>query len=126
MLAPSLQTGHHKVTLTWNKSTFYPDPQRHAVGYCLYRGTTPIIAKQISKCLNCEQINKTSIEGTACVDNLVKDGVLYYYVAAAVNQGGDPSLFSNSTTAPIPSATVPAGSTGATTYPLCRALNGSQ
>jgi hypothetical protein len=125
MLTPSSQTGHHKVTLTWNPSTFYPDPQRHAVGYCLYRGTTPIIAKLISKCLNCEQINKTSIEGTACIDDLVKDGVLYYYVAAAVNQGGDPSLFSNSTTAPIPSTTVPVASTGAATHPLCRALNGS-
>lgn len=126
MLAPSSQTGHHKVTLTWNPSTFYPDPQRHAVGYCLYRGTAPIIAKEIRKCLNCEQINKTAINATACVDNLVQDGVLYYYVAAAVNQEGGPSLFSNSTTALIPSTKVPATSPAATTYPLCRASNGKK
>jgi hypothetical protein len=126
MLPPSPQTGHHKVTLTWNPSAFYDDPQRKAVGYCVYRGTTQIVAKQIPKCLNCEQINKTPIEGAGCIDDLVKDGVLYYYVAAAINQAGTPSLFSNSTPAQIPSTTVPAASAGASTYPLCRALNGSQ
>jgi hypothetical protein len=126
MLPPSPRTGHHKVTLTWNQSTFYPDPQRHAVGYCLYRGTTQIVKKKISECLNCEQINKTSIEGTACIDDLAEDGVLYYYVAAAVNQGGTPSLFSNPTPAQIPLTTVPVGSPAAPTYPRCRALNGSQ
>jgi hypothetical protein len=122
---PSPQTGHHKVTLSWNASSPSSDPERKVVGYCLYRSTTQNAAKQEPTCPNCEQINKIPITGTGCVDDLVKDGAQYYYVVTAINAGGSISSSSNETPAQIPS-TKAAGSVTVASYPLCRASNGSQ
>lgn len=124
-LQPSSQTGHHKVTLTWNASSPSADPARKAVGYCLYRSTTQNVAKLEPKCPDCEQINKTPIVGTGCVDDLVKDGATYYYVAMAINAGGTTSSSSNEAPAQIPPTKESNGSVPVGSYPLCRASNGS-
>jgi hypothetical protein len=126
ILQTSPQTGHHKVILTWNASASSTDPRRQAIGYCLYRSGIQNIAKQDPKCSTCEQINRKPISGTACVDDLVQDGARYYYVATAINGNGDPSWLSNDTLAEIPPSTQVKGSVAATSYPRCRADNGSQ
>ncbi len=120
------QTGHHKVFLTWNASTYFSDRKRHAVGYCLYRSGTPNVAASDPKCDKCEQVNQKPIPGTACVDDLVQDGAKYYYVATAVNEDGEPSPLSNETFAPIPSDPKATGSAVKGSYPRCRADNGTQ
>lgn len=79
-LQPSPQTGHHKVTLSWKASSPSSDPDRIAVGYCLYRSGKQNAAKQNPTCSNCELINPIPIAGTSCVDDLVKDSATYYYV----------------------------------------------
>ncbi len=126
VLLASPQTGHHKVFLTWNASTYFSDRKRHAVGYCLYRSGTPNVAASDPTCSKCEQVNQKPIPGTACVDDLVKDRTNYYYVATAVNVDGEPSPLSNETFAPIPSDLKVTGSPVKGSYPRCRADNGSQ
>jgi hypothetical protein len=124
ILQPSSQTGHHKVTLTWKASS--PSSDRQAVGYCLYRSTTPNPANEKPPCRDCEWINKRPIAGTACVDDLVQDGALYYYEVEAINLGGATSAFSNQAPAQIPPTSEPTVSVTVGSYPLCRASNGSQ
>jgi hypothetical protein len=119
-------TGHHKVFLTWNASTYFSDRKRHAVGYCLFRSGTQNVAASDPKCDKCEQVNQKPIPGTACVDDLVQDGAKYYYVATAVNEDGEPSPLSNETFAPIPFDPKVTGSPVKGSYPRCRADNGSQ
>jgi len=126
ILPASPQTGHHKVFLTWNASTYFPDSERHAVGYCLYRSGTPNVATYDPTCSKCEQVNRKPIPGTACVDDLVQDGAKYYYVATAVNEDGYPSPLSTESFAPIPSDPKVTGSAVKGSYPRCRAENGSQ
>jgi len=126
VLSAGPQTGHHKVFLTWNASTYSSDRKRHALGYCLYRSGTPNVAASDPKCDKCEQVNLKPIPGTACVDDLVQDGAKYYYVATAVNEDGEPSPLSNETFAPIPSDPRITGSPVKGSYPRCRADNGSQ
>jgi hypothetical protein len=124
---PSAQTGHHKVTLSWNESVFSPDhPERKAVGYCLYRSTKQNAAKLEPTCRDCEQINKIAIAGTGCVDDLVKDGETYYYVVTAISAGRRTSSSSNETPARIPPTKEPNSSVTVRSYPLCRASDGSQ
>lgn len=125
ILQPSPQTGHHKVTLTWKASSPSSDPNRQAAGYCLYRSTTPDPGHEKPPCQDCEWINKRAIAGTACVDDLVQDGVVYYYVVEAITLGRVTGSFSNQAPAPIPSNQKPGSVTG-NSYPLCRASNGSQ
>src|ERR1700676_53433 len=117
VLPASPQTGHHKVFLTWNASTYFSDRKRHAVGYCLYRSGTPKVAASDPKCDKCEQVYQKPIPGTACVDDLVQDGARYYYVATAVNEDGEPSLLSTETFAPIPSDPKVTGPAVKGTYP---------
>ena len=126
VLRASPQTGHHKVFLTWNASTYFPDAKRHAVGYCLYRSGTQNVAASDPKCDKCEQVNQKPVPGTACVDDLVRDGAKYYYVATAVNQDGDPSPLSTETFAPIPPDPKVTGTVVKGSYPRCRAENGLQ
>jgi hypothetical protein len=126
ILEPSPQTGHHKVALSWNASSPSSDPEGKAVGYCLYRSATQNAAKQRPTCPICEQINKKPIQGTACVDDIVKDGETYYYVVTAINSRGTSSSSSNETPAQIPSTKEGAGAVSIKSYPLCRASNQSQ
>jgi hypothetical protein len=125
-LQPSQNTGHHKVTLSWNANPPSLDPAIKAVGYCLYRSKTPQAAKQNPLCTNCEQINSKPIAGTGCVDNLVEDGASYYYVVTAINAAGKISTSSNETPAPIPNTKAAAGSAPASSYPSCRATTAPQ
>lgn len=125
-LQPSPQTGHHKVTLSWNASSPSSDPEKRAVGYCLYRSGKQHAAKQNPTCSDCERINSIPIAGTGCVDDLVKDGATYYYVVTAINAKGRTSSSSNETPAQIPPTKEGAGSVTITSYPLCRATTGSQ
>jgi hypothetical protein len=124
ILRPSSQTGHHRVILTWKASPTSPNSNQQAAGYCLYRSTTPNPANEKPSCRDCEWINKRAIAGTACVDDLVQDGALYYYVVEAISLGGTTSSFSNQAPAQIPST--PNGSVTGNSYHLCRASNGSQ
>jgi len=125
-LQPSPATGHHKVTLSWNASSPSTDPEKKAVGYCLYRSTTQSAAKQKPTCPDCEQINNIPIVGTGCVDDLVKDGANYYYVVTAINTGGRISPASNETPAQIPTTKEANGLVAVGSYPLCRATTGTQ
>ena len=126
ILQPSTQTGHHKVTLSWNASSPSSDPEKKAVGYCLYRSDKQNAAKQNSTCSDCEQINSIPIAGTGCVDDLVKDGATYYYVVTAINARGRTSPSSNEILVQIPPAKEATASVTVPSYPLCRASNGAQ
>jgi hypothetical protein len=125
-LQPSPQvTGHHKVTLSWNASAPFVNPESKAVGYCLYRTKKQYTAKQKATCSDCERINSTAIAGTDCVDNLVEDGTTYYYVVTAINAKGKISSSSNETPAQIPPNKESASSVSVGSYPLCRGTTGS-
>jgi len=125
MLQPSSATGHHKAVLTWKASASSPRPEDNAVGYCLYRSTTKGLAAKNAACSACEQINLIPIAGTGCVDDLVQDGALYYYVVTAVNAKRQPSSSSNEIPVQIP-ASKQSASSPASSYPLCRNPGRSQ
>jgi hypothetical protein len=95
-------------------------PEDNAVGYCLYRSLNKDAAKSNATCSGCEQINSVPIVGTACVDDLVQDSALYFYVVTAINGAGNRSSSSNEIPVAIPAANVITGvSVGAN--PACRA-----
>ena len=71
-----------------------------------------------SPCHECEQVNVVPVRETGCVDDVVKNGEIYYYVAIAINRGGI-SFFSNQTRAEIPSSKKPL-SVPTSSYPFCR------
>lgn len=118
---------HHRGILTWNASASSTNPERKAVGYCLYRfdPKNRDKVKHDKTCNICEQINEKPIKGTACIDTVVEDGAKYYYVATAVNKGGDPSPLSNDVFAEIPPTSQVKASVNVA-YPLCRAGNTSK
>ena len=124
----SPHTGDHRVTLTWNASVPRPNVNDEDIGYCLYRSKDHPVQKEKRKtakvakkhpCQECEGVNTFPIRQTSCIDNVVKDDVLYYYVAIATNKNGL-SEFSNQARAKIPAKAagmpLPSGS-----YRLCRA-----
>ena len=114
-------TGHHKVLLSWNASSRSAQPKSSVVGYCLYRSKKQYAAKQNPTCSDCEQINRTPVIRTSCVDDLVQDNAKYYYVVTAINARGKISSSSNE----VP-ALIPAGKqTNLVTSPhrSCRALD---
>jgi len=113
-------TGDHKVFLKWNASVASKNSLNHVFGYCLYRSTTLHAASKNPTCQNCEQVNTVPIAGTACVDDLVKDGATYYYVAAAITQDRQLSTSSNEITAVIPSSKQSVGHPPPGSYPSCR------
>lgn len=120
MLQPSApMTGHHRVILTWNASSPSARPEDNAAGYCLYRSKKKDVAKKNATCSDCEQINPIPIIGTGCVDDLVQDRTLYFYVATAINAKGIASLSSNEIPVSIPD-NKSAGPTPVKLYPLCR------
>jgi hypothetical protein len=113
-------TGHHKVTLTWNPSASSTDPNSTVTGYCLYRSKVKHAAKKDPLCKDCERINSVPVPTPGCVDDLVSDGTLYYYVATAINSKSVLSAPSNEILVSIPSARAVKLSQAAT-LPLCRA-----
>lgn len=121
-LESSKVNGHHRVVLTWNPSSSSSGPNDQSVGYCLYRsGKDDITAKDLNHCYNCKRLNRRPIVGAGCVDNHVKDGATYHYVAGAIRISTRVNLFSNKMTAVIPSnAQSPHADTP---YPLCEADN---
>lgn len=93
-------TAHHTVTLSWNAGAPSLDAPS---GYCLYKSETVIDIKN-PKCSSCEPVNPVPVAKTSCVDDIVKDGVTYYYVVRAVDRSGNPSAWSNLAAAPVPSS----------------------
>jgi hypothetical protein len=114
-------TGHHKVFLRWNASKPPKDASGEVAGYCLYRSTQKNAAQKNPICRDCERVNIFPVSGTACVDDLVKDGAKYYYVAAAIGRNRDLSTPSNEITVEIPHVEHPVGDSPPGLYPSCRA-----
>jgi len=124
-LKPSAATGHHRVVLTWNASAPSARPEDNAVGYCLYRSRTKGAAKANATCGGCEQINPVPVSGTGCVDDLVQDSTLYYYVVTAITADERRSSSSNEIPVPIPAGNQPPKTNPALPLPLCRLAPGS-
>ena len=122
-LKPNASTGHHRVVLSWNTSAPSTRPQDSAVGYCLYRSQTQTLAAKNATCSQCEQINSVPVvvpvtdHVAGCVDDLVQDGLTYYYVVTAINSGRQLSSSSNEIPVVIPQ-NKPGG--GTSSYPFCR------
>lgn len=113
--------GDHKVFLKWNASKPSKQVPGEAEGYCLYRGTMKAgDAKKNPRCQDCEQINVFPITRTSCVDDLVKDGATYYYVATAIGRNGELSTTSNEIRVDIPGTKGSLGHPPAGNYPSCR------
>jgi hypothetical protein len=114
-------TGHHKVFLKWNASKPSKNATGEVAGYCLYRSTQKKVALKNPICQDCEQVNIFPVSGTACVDDLVKDGAKYYYVAAAIGRNRDLSTPSNEIRVEIPQVEHSMGDPPPGSYPSCRA-----
>jgi hypothetical protein len=117
-------TGHHKVFLKWNASQPSKQAPSEAAGYCLYRIADKKKKKDLKKkptCDDCERINRFPVKETSCVDDLVKDGETYFYVAVAIAENHKLSTTSNEISVEIPRSEhplkrdPPPGS-----YPACR------
>ena len=78
----------HSATLSWTAST------STVSGYNVYRSTTSGTGYA--------KINSSLVAGVSYVDNTVQSGTTYYYVATAVDSGGNESVNSNEVTAVIP------------------------
>jgi hypothetical protein len=114
-------TGDHKVFLKWNASVMPSGrPDGSVVGYCLYRSATKGAAKKNPTCSDCERVNVVPIPSTACVDDLVKDGAMYFYIAAAINRDSQISLSSNEVPVVIPRTPRSVRPAPGGAYPLCR------
>lgn len=114
-------TGHHKVTLSWNASAASPKHSGDAVGYCLYRSKKEYAAKKNPTCSVCEQINSVPISSLSCIDNQVEDSTTYYYVVTAINPASRISSSSNEVTASVPPRDKPGSQRSASQAPpLCR------
>jgi hypothetical protein len=114
-------TGDHKVFLKWNASVMPSGvTDKNAVGYCLYRSATKNAAKKEPTCSSCERVNIVPVPGTACVDDLVKDGATYFYVATAINRDSQISSSSNEVPVIIPRSPRSARPAPAGSYPFCR------
>jgi hypothetical protein len=86
----------------------------------LYRSKKKDAAKQNPTCRDCEQINSIAIAGTGCVDDLVEDGAIYYYVVTAITTQGNPSSPSNAILIQIPASKESANPVSVGSDPLCR------
>lgn len=116
------ETGHHRVILSWNKS-IEPSGQPSVIdGYCLYRSTTPNVAKQDATCRECERVSERSLVGTTCTDTLVQDDKTYYYVVTAI-RNNHMSSSSNEERVVIPPKTQPPPANVAPPPPSCRSTS---
>jgi fibronectin type 3 domain-containing protein len=79
----------HTVTLSWTAST-----STNVVGYYVYRGT--VAGGPFTK------VTSSPVPGTSYTDNAVQSGLTYFYVATAVDSGGNESGNSNQAQAVIP------------------------
>jgi hypothetical protein len=79
----------HSVTLTWVASA-----STGVVGYHCYRSTN--LGGPYAK------ITMNIVSGTTYLDSNVQAGVTYYYVATAMDSAGAESIYSNQTSATIP------------------------
>ena len=61
-----------------------------------------------------------TIAGTGCVDDLVEDGAIYYYVVTAINSQRNPSSSSNAIPIQIPASKESANPVSVRSDPLCR------
>jgi hypothetical protein len=123
---PSPNTGHHRVTLSWNAGAGTPQSDDSRIGYCLYRSQKKNVPPQ-PNCQQCQQINPRPVSGTSCVDDLVEDKATYYYTVIAINAQGRPSSPSNQTSARIvgDKNTTP-GQGGPAQVPVCRIASGAE
>lgn len=119
-LRANAHTGHHKILLSWKASAPSTKPEDNAAGYCLYRSKKKHAARKNPLCRDCEQINSLPLSGASCVDDLVQDGTVYYYVVVAIDQHGSLSSASNEIVASIPPGHK-AGRSFVSSSPLCRA-----
>lgn len=114
--------GHHRVFLSWHTSSSSNAPGGGDVGYCLYRSQKKGAANKSATCPDCEPVTLVPVLGTRCVDNVVRDQTVYYYVAIAISANGRTSSPTKETVAQIPVAgrQNPAPP-DAVAYPACRA-----
>lgn len=115
---PPAAAMHHKVALSWNASTSAGQPGNDPVGYCIYRSEQQISVKKLKDCKDCEQVSSAPILDTGCVDDGVRDGKAYFYVAITIDTGKQVSDFSNQVMAVIPPDKAGVGSP--TSLPSCR------
>ncbi len=120
-------TGHHKVTLSWNASAPPRQPDGKVVGYCLYRSKEERAARLDPTCRACEQINQVPLAGLKCVDDLVEDSAVYYYVVTAINAKEKISSSSNEITVAIPPGNQSSSTAaGSSSLPLCRGISAAK
>ncbi len=112
-------TGDHTVTLSWNASMPPANSEGGAVGYCLYRSKKQSAAHKNPTCATCERVNAVPVASLSCIDNLVEDGVTYYYVVTAINPSSKISSSSNEVKVPIRRDHEEKSSSG-NAAPLCR------
>jgi hypothetical protein len=89
VLGTGVVAGTHKVQLGWNAST------SPVMGYFVYRGN--ISGGPYTR------VTTSPVNAVAFTDASVNLGATYYYVVTAVDSGGSESVFSNETSAVIPS-----------------------
>lgn len=112
-------TGDHTVTLSWNASIAPPHSKDDAAGYCIYRSQKQSAAHKNPTCSKCERVNVVPLASLSCVDNVVEDGVTYYYVVTAISPSSSISSASNEVTVPIGGSREEKTTSG-NSPPLCR------
>lgn len=114
--------GHHRVFLSWHASSSSNGSGAADVGYCLYRSQRKGAANKSATCPDCEPVTLVPVLGTRCVDNVVRDQTVYYYVAITISVTGRTSSPTSETVAQIPVAERQnAAPPDAAAYPACRA-----
>jgi hypothetical protein len=112
-------TGDHTVTLSWNASASSSHSENDPVGYCLYRSRKQSAAHTNPTCATCERVTAVPVASLSCVDNLVEDGVTYFYVVTAISPGNTISSASNEVKVPIGRGREEKTTSG-NSPPLCR------
>src|SRR5262245_21230777 len=91
VILPGLASAQHRVSLNWTAST-----SADVAGYRVYRGTTaggPYVL-----------LNSSPVVGVSYEDSTVQNGQTYYYVATAVDNSNQESVYSNEAQAVVPRA----------------------
>jgi hypothetical protein len=101
------KTGNHSVFLSWKASPASNDPDKNPAGYCIYRSRRKDMLQRDPTCGECELVNLKPVRSTDCIDDLVQDGVTYYYVVTAISRYKNLSSPSNQIQAAIPEGDKP-------------------